>query len=51
MEVKTINNIQLLLRSYCQQKAIIIMFAKLVLSVGQRDYQSEEQGFVLFKAS
>lgn len=32
MEVKTIDNIQLLLRSYYQQQAIIITFSKLLLS-------------------
>lgn len=51
VEVKAINNIQLLSRSYCQQQAIIIAFAKVVFSAGQGDYSGKQHGLSLFKVS
>lgn len=51
MEVKAINNTQLLSRSYCQWQPIIITFPKVVFSAGQGDYSSERQGLGLFNAS
>ena len=51
VEVKVINNIQLLSTSYCQQQAIITTFAKGVFSAVQGDYSSEQHGLVLFKVS
>lgn len=51
VEVKAIDNVHLLSRSYCQQQATIITFAKVFFSAGQGDYPSEQQGLGLFKVS
>lgn len=51
VEVKAVNNIQLISRSYCQQQAIIIKLAKVIFSAGQGDNSSEQQGLGLFKVS